>query len=62
MTTTEMLVRAGVLAVLASLLLTLAVCVLRLVSLPLAAAALALDALAVLAARPLPIPAGGETP
>lgn len=51
--TADLLRSAGLWPVLAALLLALAVVVLRLVAVPLAAAALALDSLADLAARPL---------
>ncbi|WP_174546404.1 hypothetical protein [Nocardiopsis dassonvillei] len=54
MTTTHMIQAAGVLTLLAVLLLALLVLVLRLVALPLAGAALALDHTAALVARPLP--------
>lgn len=57
MTTTEMIQTAGALAILAALLLTLAVAALRLVALPLAGAALVLDHVAAVAARPLSLPA-----
>ncbi|MBB4929196.1 hypothetical protein F4561_005602 [Lipingzhangella halophila] len=56
MSTTSLIQRAGAVTLLVALLLTLIVTVLRLVALPLAAAALALDALADLAARPLALP------
>ncbi|GAA4098695.1 hypothetical protein [Actinomadura miaoliensis] len=59
MTTAEMLRDAGALAVLAVLGLALAVLLLRLVALPLAGTALALDWLAEVAARPLHAAAGG---
>lgn len=61
MTTTEMIQTAGALAILAALVLTLAITLLRLVALPLAGTALVLDRIAAVAARPLSLPApGGE--
>lgn len=60
-TTTDAIRRAGLVLVLAALLLTLTVAVLRLAAVPLAMAVLALDALATLAAGylPTPPPVGG---
>lgn len=60
MTTVDVIQTAGLVAVLAALVLTLFVALLRLAALPLAAASLGLDRLASLAARPLLTPAGGE--
>lgn len=59
MTTADLIRDAGALAVLAVLGLALAVLLLRLVALPLAGAALALDWIAEVAARPLHAAAGG---
>ncbi|MDN3357803.1 hypothetical protein [Actinomadura sp. DC4] len=53
MSTTQLIQRAGVASVLCVLVLALTVALLRLVALPLALSALALDKAAVLAARPL---------
>lgn len=57
MTTTHMIQTAGITAVLVVLVLTLTVTLLRLVALPLAGAALALDAAATFVATPLSLPA-----
>ena len=61
MSTADMLRDAGLLPVLTVIGLALAVLLLRLLALPLAGAALALDALATAAARPLSIPAADTT-
>lgn len=53
MSTTQLIQRAGVASVLCVLVLALTVALLRLMALPLALSALALDKAAVLAARPL---------
>ena len=53
MSTTQMIQRSGAASVLCVLVLALAVALLRLVALPLALSALALDKAAVLVARPL---------
>lgn len=57
MTTTHLIQSAGIVAVLVALLLTLTVTLLRLAALPLAGAALLLDAAANFAATPLSLPA-----
>lgn len=57
MTTTHMIQTAGIIAVLVVLVLTLTVTLLRLVALPLAGAALLLDAAATFVAAPLSLPA-----
>ncbi|GHD23400.1 hypothetical protein GCM10007147_18590 [Nocardiopsis kunsanensis] len=59
MTTVDVIQTAGIAAVLAALILTLFVALLRLAALPLAAASLGLDRLATLAAGPLLTPSGG---
>lgn len=60
MNTHELLQQVGAFALLTTLLLAMAVLVLRLLALPLAMASLGLDRLATLAARPLtlPVPTG----